>query len=397
MSTTASLYPPCPANVPEDLTEPTQRYRKQVKLVLWSLAGFLLIYCGLLLLAAGMLFGSLLLMAFVPNPVLLIFMPFGLLLFLFLLKSLFKRQRKDRDALIEIHEDEHPRLFEFINQLCDDTGAPFPKAVYVSPDVNASVFYDSSVLNLLVPTQKNLLIGLGLVNVLPLDEFKAVLAHEFGHFSQKSMALGRYVYVAKRIIGDMVYGRDFWDEWVERGKETDIRVAWIAWAVYGMVWVLRQPLKLAFKLIDVTDAALSRQMEFNADRVAVSVAGSDAIVHSLFRLDFANDCLNQALEDLGQAKDHGLYSRDLFYHQTKAAPFVRAMRRKPDLGVVPALPADPTVCIELFKPGDDGVPCMYATHPGNYDREQSAKHIYIRSPRDARSPVAPLRQSGRAA
>jgi Zn-dependent protease with chaperone function len=35
--------------------------------------------------------------------------------------------------------------------------------------------------------RKNLQIGIGLVNSVTVSEFKAVLAHEFGHFSQRSM------------------------------------------------------------------------------------------------------------------------------------------------------------------------------------------------------------------
>ena len=47
--------------------------------------------------------------------------------------------------------------------------------------MNAAVFYDLSIFNLFFPSKKNLEIGLGLVNVLNLGEFKAILAHEFGH------------------------------------------------------------------------------------------------------------------------------------------------------------------------------------------------------------------------
>ena len=69
-----------------------------------------------------------------------------------------------------------------------------PHRVFLTPDVNAAVFYRESLLSLLLPTSKNLVIGLGLVNQLNLSEFKAVLAHEFGHFSQNSMKLGRRSY-----------------------------------------------------------------------------------------------------------------------------------------------------------------------------------------------------------
>src|SRR5262249_39936704 len=146
----------------------------------------------------------------------------------------------------------------------------------------------SSILSLILPVRKDLLIGLGLVNVLTLDEFKAVLAHEFGHFSQSSMKLGSYVYTANGIITDMVYGRDSWDRLMSQWQNQDIRIAVFGWALGGVVWGLRQVLAGIFRVINLGNLALSRQMEFNADLVAVSVTGSDALVHALGKLDFAS-------------------------------------------------------------------------------------------------------------
>ena len=40
---------------------------------------------------------------------------------------------------VEVTEAEQPYLFAFIRQLCQDTGAPFPHRVFLSPDVNAAV------------------------------------------------------------------------------------------------------------------------------------------------------------------------------------------------------------------------------------------------------------------
>ena len=129
--------------------------------------------------------------------------------------------RFDEDDYLEITEREQPELYAFIRRLCSEVRAPFPHRIFISPEVNAAVFYDTTLLNLIFPVRKNLLIGLGLVNVLNVNEFKAVLAHEFGHFSQSTMALGNYVVVANRVIGDLVAGRDFWDDWLEDWKEQE--------------------------------------------------------------------------------------------------------------------------------------------------------------------------------
>lgn len=307
------------------------------------------------------------------------------LLCLFLVKGFFKWRRAETGQRLEVTEKDQPVLFAFIRQLCHDTRAPLPHRVFLTPDVNAAVFYHESLLSLVLPTPKNLVIGLGLVNQLNLSEFKAVLAHEFGHFSQNSMKLGSYVYVSNRVVGDLVYGRDWLDNFVAALRGVDIRIAIFAWGFSGILWVLRQGLQGMFRAINFANSALSRQMEFNADLVAVSVTGSDALVHGLARLDFAMDSLTQAWNDLTTAADHQRYSRDFFYHQTQAGAYLRALRNDPRLGEPPPLPADPAQTVQVFPPQDTSVPRMWATHPTNHDREGNAKRHYIRSPLDERS------------
>ncbi len=308
------------------------------------------------------------------------------LLCLFLVKGFFKRRRVDPSLRLEITDKEQPVLFDFIRRVCRDAGASPPHRVYLTPEVNAAVFYHESLLSLFLPTPKNLIIGLGLVNRLNLSEFKAVLAHEFGHFSQHSMKLSSYVYRANRIIGDLVFGRDWLDDLVAGLRRVDIRIAIFAWAFTAVLWALRKALQGLFRLINFANAALSRQMEYNADLVAVSVAGSDALVHGLARLDLASDALSLAWNDLGAAADHQLYSRDLFYHQTRAAEYLRAQGKDPHRGEPPPLPADPREVVQVFRPEDTSVPRMWATHPCNHDREVNAKRRYVRSPIDERSP-----------
>ena len=123
---------------------------------------------------------------------------------IFMWKALFFVRSGSDNITLEITENDQPELFEFIYQLADETKAPRPHKVFLSPVVNAYVSYDLSILNFIFPTKKNLTIGLGLVNVLNCSEFRAVLAHEFGHFSQKSMAVGRWVYISEMIARQII-------------------------------------------------------------------------------------------------------------------------------------------------------------------------------------------------
>jgi len=87
------------------------------------------------------------------------------------------------------------------------------------------VFYDLSIKNLIFPSRKNLEIGLGLVNILNLSELKAVLAHEFGHFAQRSMAVGNWVYIAQQIAAYIIAQRDILDRFLRQLSFMDLRVA----------------------------------------------------------------------------------------------------------------------------------------------------------------------------
>jgi hypothetical protein len=213
------------------------------------------------------------------------------------------------------------------------------------------------------------------------------LAHEFGHFSQKSLSLGSYVYVSRQILHDIVYARDKWDHFVNWWCRIDLRLSFPAWGLKGLVWTLRKGLAGIYRGINLLDLAMSRQMEFNADDVAVSAAGSDAIVHSLCRLDFANQALEQAAHDLHAAADHGLFTSDLFFHQSASANWLRQMRKDSKLGLPPEPPIDPGARIQVFDPsrGDDGIPSMWRSHPPNHQREANAKRHYLRVPVDSRS------------
>lgn len=406
------LYPPNPTNVPPGLTRPTAAYRYRVLVVLASLFAFLIVYLGLTVGSAYLsywCFATLARGSTAPpktitfldsrgrpvtrtvqqgdRPAPIVFIPLGLgsgLLCLFLVKGLFKRNRNTAGVRFEVTAAEQPELFEFIRRLCRDTRAPFPHRVYLVPDVTASVSFEESLLNLILPMKKNLNIGLGLVNGLNLTEFKAVLAHEFGHFSQNGMRLGSYVYTANRAIVDVVYGRDWLDDLVAAATRIDIRLSIFVWAFAGILWVIRKGLHFLFQGINFARVSLSRHMEYNADRVAVSVTGSDPLIFALARLDFATESLGHAWEDLKAAADHGRFTRDLYYHQTKAAQFLRAKRGDPSLGQVPPLPDDRRETVRVFRPEDTSVPAMWATHPSNADREAHAKEHYFRGPTDDR-------------
>jgi Zn-dependent protease with chaperone function len=280
---------------------------------------------------------------------------------------------------------EQPKLFEFIDRLADEARAPRAHRVFLSPRVNAAVFYDLSLLNLIIPSKKNLEIGLGLVNTVPLGELKAVLAHEFGHFAQRSMAVGRWVYVSQQIAGHIVARRDVLDKLLRQLSRLDLRVAWIGWILSLTVWSIRSLMDILFRGVVLAQRALSRQMEFQADLVAVSLTGSDALIHALHRLGAADDAWDKTLSfangELGEKRG----VKDLFAVQTRVIERMREILGQPNYGGVPPLPAAARENHRVFKDELAQPPRMWSTHPPSCDREKNAKQRYVAASVDERS------------
>jgi Zn-dependent protease with chaperone function len=294
-----------------------------------------------------------------------------------------KHGRADKHEL-EVTAADQPELFVFLHRLADDAKAPRPHRVFLSPRVNASVSYDLSLINFIIPSKKNLEIGLGLVNVLTLGELTAVLAHEFGHFTQRSMAVGRWLYIAQQIAGHIVARRDKFDAFLNRWTRIDLRIAWLGWLLAIIVWSIRSLVDSLFSVALRTQRALAREMEMHADLVAVSLTGSDSLIYALHRLRTADDAWDRTLAFAGSELAKGHLVKDLFAVQLRLIERMSVVdaelyRR------APALPETQPQALRLFKAELAQPPRMWSTHPPNDQRELNAKRAYISAPLDDRS------------
>ncbi|WP_226911336.1 M48 family metallopeptidase [Gallaecimonas mangrovi] len=378
------LYPDNPSQVPSDLTKPRASYRRQALLAMAGLVVFMIGYIALGICFGVIAYNSIQHLMLYFNWVRLVVAICAGLLTLFMAKSLLTVRKGGAPGGLEITADKQPKLFAFIYQLADDVGAPRPHRVFLTPDVNAAVFYDLSLLNLLFPSKKNLIIGLGLVNVLNLGELKAVLAHEFGHFAQRSMMVGRWVYIAQQIIGHMVATRDWLDKLIHFVSRIDLRVAWVGWLLGLVIWSIRAVVDSLFRLVMMAERALSREMEYNADLVAVSVTGSDALVNALHKLQAADHGWQTAISVAKTQAGEGKRLGDLFLAQQETITAMRSVLDDPSYGIVPTPQGSPAEH-RVFSKAMALPPQMWATHPANRDREDNAKARYIAADIDNRS------------
>lgn len=380
------VYPAGPGSVPADLTRPTRAYRTHAWLAMGGLALFVLLYLALaswFSWTAYRLFASL---AHGGDPLwTLVAGVCSAFLAVFMWKALvFVKHRHAIDD-IEVTASELPRLFAFINRLADEAGAPRAHRVFLSPRVNAAVFYDLSVLNLLYPSRKNLEIGLGLVNAVSLGELKAVLAHEFGHFGQRSMAVGRWVYIAQQIAAHIIAKRDALDAFLRGLSRFDLRIAWVGWLLSLIVWSIRSLMETVFRVVVLAQRALSREMELQADLVAVSLTGSDALIHALYKLNVADEAWERSLAFADSEAREKRSVADLFAVQKRITQKLRDVLDDPGYGEVAPPPKEKPDEHRVFKTSLAQPPRMWSTHPANEEREQNAKRRYVAATIDERS------------
>lgn len=376
------LYPATPHPVNEELTRPSASFRKEVGKVLLAIFFFLLVYLLLLflsvLLTIACFYGGIKILTagFSIFTVLggLGLMGVGVMVFIFLVKFIFSFSRTDRSSYVEVTEAEQPALFAFIRQLTADTQTPFPKRIYLSNEVNAAVFYDSGFWSMFFPVRKNLLIGLGLVNAINLSEFKGIMAHEFGHFSQLSMKLGSYVYQVNRIIYNMLYDNSGYTGFLQGWAEIHGIFAIFAMMTAKIAQLIQWILRSMYGLLNKSYLSLSREMEFHADTVAAVVSGSESLVSGLRRVELAAAAHSFTLEKCDELIRDKKRLGNLFIGQSAA---IRMLADKYKLPVKDGLPV---ISEETALSGNTSrvnFKDQWASHPSTSDRVSHLRDLNI--------------------
>lgn len=290
--------------MPKKLPPINQEYKTQVRNSIFFILLFFLVYVALITFSLIMVsaIGYLVYEIIITvkfNYFVLLFCGglIGMAVFvvIFLLKFIFSFQSNDTSQFIEIKRNQEPELFKLIDDVVNEVGTDYPKKVFLSNDVNAFVNYNSAFWSMFLPVRKNLTIGMGLINTTTVSELKAILAHEFGHFSQRSMKVGSYVNQANKMIYDMLYNNKGFTDSMDSFASTHAIIAILtklaAWFIMGIQWILAK----FYDFLYLKHMSLSRQMEFNADAIATYVVGSDVKSASLLRLEISDAAFANSL------------------------------------------------------------------------------------------------------
>jgi len=384
MSTPVPNYPATPENVPLTITAPSRAFKKEVSTVMGSVVLFFIVYILLILLSVlltiGCVYGGIALIIALPRFITLMLgiglIGLGVMVLIFLVKFIFSVSRYDRSGIVEIREADHPRLFAFIKQLTRDTQTHFPKRIYLSPEVNACVFYDSSFFSMFLPVKKNLQIGLGLVNAVNLSEFKAILAHEFGHFSQRSMKLGSFVYNVNRVIYNMLYENTGYSRslqsWANASGYFAIFASITVRIVTGIQWILQK----MYGLINRNYMSLSREMEFHADAVAASVSGSNNCISALRRVELASLSYQGVIQKCNDLYKDKQITSNLYPNQQSVT---RQLANDHKLSLQNGLPVVSDAFLQSQTMNRVNFKDQWASHPALAEREAHLNKLYVQA------------------
>lgn len=357
-------------------------FQKMTTQAILSIVFFLIVYVLLIVLGIS----NTILSAYagfqiiIVKPALITFMigagllSMGILILIFLFKFLFSKKEVDRSHLVEITENEEPKLFKLIHEIVQEVDTQFPKKVYLSSEVNACVFYDSSFWSMFLPVKKNLQIGMGLVNSVSDIEFKAILAHEFGHFSQRSMKVGSYVYNVNQIIFNMLYENDSYNSliksWGGVNAYFTFFVSLAVKIVEGIQWVLKQ----VYEVVNTNYLKMSREMEFHADEVAANVTGSSPLITSLLRLDLASHSYNAVLDYYTTKVPDAIVTDNLYPQQQFVMNFLAQKSKLPIDNNLPLVNIDH---LSRYNKSKLKLNNQLSTHPSTEDRVAQLNHLNI--------------------
>jgi heat shock protein HtpX len=192
---------------------------------------------------------------------------FGIAIASTLLWSLVPRPDKFKSPGLLLDRATQPRLFTELENIATALSEPMPEEVYLIGDINAWVadrggfggFGSRRVMGL----------GLPLMSILTVSQFRAVLAHEFAHYYGGDTSLGPWVYRTQtamvRVFQNMGSLR----------RATRI-------AILSLMYVaVATAMKWYFMIFLRAMNLASRQREYRADELACLIAGSQPLIDGL--------------------------------------------------------------------------------------------------------------------
>jgi Zn-dependent protease with chaperone function len=234
--------------------------------------GLVLFYLAIPFLIAGLVAGTGLLvyvifmLGRIPLKLIFIILVVGLGGAWAIFKSVFARPGQGGFGLPKT-ADQCPRLYEALADVARRVDTDPVDAVYLAPGSSIGVHQEGrGPFGVFGVKRRVLTLGLSTLHFLTVGELKAILAHEYAHFSHRDTFYSRFIYQVTLTIREALQGM------AQAGGSYNY--------VNPFYWFL----VLYYKAYSLLAAGFSRSREFLADRMAASLYGSDVFTSALTRV-----------------------------------------------------------------------------------------------------------------
>ncbi len=170
------------------------------------------------------------------------------------------RMRLSLPAGFEVHREEAPRLFLLIDKLTNALGAPPLHQVLIVNELTAAIAQTPR-FGIFGWNRNTLLIGLPLMLAMTPIQFRAMLAHEFGHLGRHQSRFAAWVYRTRMV-------------WSRLLSELTVRPYW-------STFLFRKFLGWYAPFFNACTFVLARDQEYEADRQAARLVGSACLKDAL--------------------------------------------------------------------------------------------------------------------
>jgi Zn-dependent protease with chaperone function len=291
--------------------------------------------------------------------------------FVYVIIPLFKFKRPSVEYKVEVNEKNCPDLYNRIVLLCKKVGVRKPRHIYLDADANAYVYMNNKLGGLLFWGRKNLNIGLGLFSGLSIQEIESIIAHELGHFSQKSMKLTNVLYYIHTILRNLVISKP--DEQPEDSEDnhlgkdvSDFMIGFVRFITYRL-----------FLFEQKGYSRLSLQMEYDADAISCQTVGSDDFVSALCKARSVGGRIGAYDKLVFKGLCEKKIPKDYFYVFNQLEHFFESFDGISISYDKRMLEMLPQFCTRI------SINSIWDTHPATQDRIKAAKQLSIPTPEDS--------------
>ncbi|HEY6435816.1 MAG TPA: M48 family metalloprotease, partial [Ignavibacteriaceae bacterium] len=200
-----------------------------------------------------------------------------------------------------------------------------------------------------------------------------ILAHEFGHFTQRSLNVYSYVYIENQVIYKMLIDEEYYQTLILKFSQFTGKFMWI---VIGYSRAIRWILRKAYVVVSKSYMALSREMEFHADEISASVAGSLPAKTALLRSRLASDSFNYIWQFYYNRISENIKSENVYPQHVYV---MMKFAKRYGVNIENNLPQVTKEIISRFNRSKLVIADQWASHPSIEDRVKKIEKLNISS------------------